>query len=537
MEVPALLGAQHYELIQWRRPERNVRRFFTIDSLVAVRVEHAEVTTAVDTVPRLLVDHPAFGGVRVDHVDGLADPGGYLRQLRELLGDRWIVVEKILAPGETLPEDWPVDGTTGYEHARVLEHALLDERGWSTIAARWAQICGDGRPFRAWELEARREVLDGGLAPDRDRVARVASAAVPDLDLADARAAVTELSVHLRRYRTYLPHDEAGRAAMESARLEAAAARPDLAGPLDRLTRAMATADRGVCRRAADPLAAVDRSGDRQGRRGPGVLAVPRAGVTRRGRRRGRAGARSDRRSCTNITQPRLPGGRPRCSPGRLTTSPGPRTFGPSGWCWHRPPNRGHASSTSGWRRRRSRTSTCPRGGWRCRRWPRRPDCRRTASPRSSSRRPARRTSGRRGSTRTRPMSSASSRLLRTCWCGRRWPSWPPRWIGPGRATALAMLAVRATAPGVPDVYQGTEAFRFLLVDPDNRLPPDQAGAGGAGGWSGLPRRRGGMGGAELSGRRRPSCCTGCWRCAGGCLMSSVPAAAISRCRSRTTSM
>ena len=129
MELPALLGAQHYELIHWRRPERNVRRFFTIDSLVAVRVEHAEVASAVDTVPRLLVDHPAFGGVRVDHVDGLADPGGYLRQLRELLGDRWIVVEKILAPGETLPEDWPVDGTTGYEHARVLEHALLDETG------------------------------------------------------------------------------------------------------------------------------------------------------------------------------------------------------------------------------------------------------------------------------------------------------------------------------------------------------------------------------------------------------------------------
>ena len=188
MDVPALLGAQHYELIHWRRPERNVRRFFTIDALVAVCVEHTEVAAAVDTVPRLLVDHPAFGGVRVDHVDGLADPGGYLRQLRELLGDRWIVVEKILAPGETLPDDWPVDGTTGYEHARVLEHALLDERGWRAIAARWADIAGDGRPFRAWELEARHEVLDGGLRPTATVSARVAAAVVPDLEYEAARA-------------------------------------------------------------------------------------------------------------------------------------------------------------------------------------------------------------------------------------------------------------------------------------------------------------------------------------------------------------
>ncbi len=245
MDVPALLGAQHYELIHWRRPERNVRRFFTIDALVAVCVEHTEVASAVDTVPRLLVDHPAFGGVRVDHVDGLADPGGYLRQLRELLGDRWIVVEKILAPGETLPDDWPVDGTTGYEHARVLEHALLDERGWRAIAARWADIASDRRPFRAWELEARHEVLDGGLAPDRDRVARVAAAVVPDLEYEGARAAVTELSAHLARYRTYLPDDESGRVALETARLEAAAARPDLAGPLEHVGRAIAAAGEG----------------------------------------------------------------------------------------------------------------------------------------------------------------------------------------------------------------------------------------------------------------------------------------------------
>nr|MBA3287648.1 malto-oligosyltrehalose synthase [Acidimicrobiia bacterium] len=154
------VGAQHYRLVHWRSPERNVRRFFTIDDLVAVCVEHEEVAVVVDTVPRLLADHPGFGGVRVDHVDGLADPGAYLAGLRAIVGpDRWVLVEKILAPDERLPAPWPVDGTTGYEHAAVLEHAMLDRAGWATMADRWQRWTGDARPFRAWELEARREVL------------------------------------------------------------------------------------------------------------------------------------------------------------------------------------------------------------------------------------------------------------------------------------------------------------------------------------------------------------------------------------------
>ena len=105
-----------------------MRRFFTIDGLVAVRVEDPIVAAVVDTVPRLIADHPGFAGLRIDHVDGLADPLGYLEGLRAAIGDRWLLVEKILAVGETLPRSWPVDGTTGYEHARVLEHALLDRR-------------------------------------------------------------------------------------------------------------------------------------------------------------------------------------------------------------------------------------------------------------------------------------------------------------------------------------------------------------------------------------------------------------------------
>ena len=79
LPIDELLARQHYRLQFWRDPARNVRRFFTIDDLVAVRVDDRAVAAVVDTVPRLLTGHEAFAGVRVDHVDGLADPRGYLK--------------------------------------------------------------------------------------------------------------------------------------------------------------------------------------------------------------------------------------------------------------------------------------------------------------------------------------------------------------------------------------------------------------------------------------------------------------------------
>ncbi len=236
------LERQHYRLQHWERPERNVRRFFTIDDLVAVRVEDPLVAAAVDTVPRLLSTHDGFAGVRVDHVDGLADPRAYLEGLRRVIGDdRWLLVEKILAPGERLPEAWPVDGTTGYEHAAVLEHALLDADGWDLLRRRWVAETGDRRPFRDWELDARREVLAAGLRPDLERVARVAADRL-DADEDTVEAAVAELSVHLDRYRTYLPDDE-GDPALTLALAEAAASQPRLAPVLARLVTELRDSD------------------------------------------------------------------------------------------------------------------------------------------------------------------------------------------------------------------------------------------------------------------------------------------------------
>jgi (1->4)-alpha-D-glucan 1-alpha-D-glucosylmutase len=242
LDVAEALERQHYRLQWWRDPARNVRRFFTIDDLVAVRAEDPAVAGVIDTIPARLAVHPAFAGVRVDHVDGLAQPEAYLAGLRRRIGDhRWLLVEKILAPGELLAPSWPVDGTTGYEHIRVSEHTFLAPHAEAPLTELWTDMTGDARAFSDIEDEARREVLDGGLRPDLDRVVRlverhVATSDDPNPVDADVlRQVLIELTIGVHRYRTYLPDDAASVSELDEARRRALAARPDLAEETERV--------------------------------------------------------------------------------------------------------------------------------------------------------------------------------------------------------------------------------------------------------------------------------------------------------------
>src|SRR5688572_23924198 len=116
-DLHALLEMQNYRLAWWRSAGRDLgyRRFFDINNLVALRMEDDQVFA--DTHARVLqwVDEGIVQGLRIDHPDGLRDPQEYLERLRTAAPDAWIVAEKILEPGECLPESWPVAGTTGYD--------------------------------------------------------------------------------------------------------------------------------------------------------------------------------------------------------------------------------------------------------------------------------------------------------------------------------------------------------------------------------------------------------------------------------------
>ncbi len=207
---------QHYELVDWRRgnAELNYRRFFDITTLAAVTVEQPEVFE--DTHREILtwVNAEEVTGLRVDHPDGLADPGAYVRRLRDAAPNAWIVIEKILHPGEELPASWPVDGTTGYDALREMSGVLLDPAGEATFT-KLAERLGVRTDFAAVEEEARRLVTDTILVAEVRRIA----ALLDGVEVEEARAAVAETMIAFGVYRSYLPE-------VESTWLDAIAAGP-----------------------------------------------------------------------------------------------------------------------------------------------------------------------------------------------------------------------------------------------------------------------------------------------------------------------
>lgn len=224
----ALLERQHYRLAWWRTAATalNWRRFFEISDLIGLREERPQVFEAVHALVFRLFREGWIDGVRVDHVDGLADPAGYCRQLRarldalcearptraRLAGRPWIVVEKILAEHETLPGGWQVDGTTGYDFLDDIGAVLHDTEGEAALTALWQRTCGAGAPcvtYAGCAQSARRRMLTRHLVAEYDAACAALHAlargdpALRDLTRATLRHALGSLLAALPVYRTY----------------------------------------------------------------------------------------------------------------------------------------------------------------------------------------------------------------------------------------------------------------------------------------------------------------------------------------------
>jgi len=203
-DVAELLGRQHYELADWREADRrlNWRRFFTISGLAGIRVEDEAVFAATHKLYFRLHDEGVIDGVRVDHVDGLADPASYCRRLRARMPGAWIVVEKILAAGEALPEGWGVDGTSGYDFMDEAGRLLHEPAGAAPLAAHWKKLSGRPADFAGEERQARRELLGGELAGQLDRCVR-AFAEQLGRPPEEVRSALVAMLTVFPVYRTY----------------------------------------------------------------------------------------------------------------------------------------------------------------------------------------------------------------------------------------------------------------------------------------------------------------------------------------------
>lgn len=211
-ELEALLAAQPYRLVEWRRAGQlvNYRRFFNIADLIGMRVEEPTVFEALHELPSRLLADGWVTGLRVDHVDGLADPQAYLERLQRLPwpegpGTGYIIVEKILAPGEALPEAWPVAGTTGYDFLARTDGLFVDPGGFAEVEAAYRAITGlEPDVERLLRREKRRIAADhfrGEIAALARRTARLLGEAATEGPLARAWL---ELSAALAVYRTYV---------------------------------------------------------------------------------------------------------------------------------------------------------------------------------------------------------------------------------------------------------------------------------------------------------------------------------------------
>ena len=187
--LDALLESQNYRLAWWRTgaDELDYRRFFDISTLVAVRQEDPRVFLDSHQLVLGWLSHGTIDGVRVDHVDGLRDPKGYLDRLARAAPERWAVVEKILARGERLPVDWPVAGTSGYEWLNLVSGVFVDPSGEPALSKAYEEFTGQSARWEDIEHEAKLEVVRDQFVADLRRL---------------TRTLVTVCEAH-RRYRDY----------------------------------------------------------------------------------------------------------------------------------------------------------------------------------------------------------------------------------------------------------------------------------------------------------------------------------------------
>ena len=478
---------QHYELVDWRRgnAELNYRRFFDVTTLAAVTVEHKDVFDATHAEVLRWVADGDVTGLRVDHPDGLADPTAYMRWLREAAPTAWLVVEKILHPGEALPEPWPVDGTTGYDALGDVTGVLVDPAGEAPMTA-LAERLGVPTDYAAVELEARRLVTDTILVAEVRRIAalvdgvpadaaRAAVSAPRSLALPPAPSslgtpteqAVSEVMVAFGVYRSYLP--EAGADDWAAAVARATERRPDLAeaiAALDQQVRADPDAELATRIQQTSGMVVAKGTEDTTFYRFTRCAAL------------NEVGGSPDRWSVDVAELHRLGAAREAAAPQSMTTLTTHDTK-------RSEDTRAHAIVLA---------EVADRLAERVERW----------TQAAGLGEPALNLLAWQTLVAAWPISderlvdyllkAARESKLRTTWTEtdqafedeiRAWPARVRETVGDeveafasrlaphGRTTSLTQKLLQLAGPGVPDVYQGTELWDLSLVDPDNRREVD----------------------------------------------------------------
>jgi (1->4)-alpha-D-glucan 1-alpha-D-glucosylmutase len=245
---------QHYRLVSWRAADHalNYRRFFAVNTLAAIRVEDRDVFDDSHVEIRRWFDEGLVDGLRVDHPDGLRDPGRYLEDLAGVTGGAYVLVEKILHPGEALPAGWATAGTTGYDALALVDRVLVDPEAREPLDQLETRLRRSTLDWEELVHDTKRAVADGILGSEVRRIVRELPTVrdkrtVPDPESATRSSrttelvdAVAELLACFPVYRSYLPE---GRGHLDQAFDLARSHRPDLAATLDELRPSLSDPD------------------------------------------------------------------------------------------------------------------------------------------------------------------------------------------------------------------------------------------------------------------------------------------------------
>ncbi|MDN5872268.1 MAG: malto-oligosyltrehalose synthase, partial [Nitrococcus sp.] len=208
-----LIQQQHWRAAFWRvaADDINYRRFFNINELAGLRMEQPELFELTHRLVLGMVAAGTLDGLRIDHIDGLLDPKGYCTRLREKTERPvYLVVEKILARHEHLREDWPIDGTTGYEFANLLGGLFVDPEGEAAFTKIYRDVTGQDLAFEEVVRQCKHHIMEhemgselNVLARDAARIAR-SNWRTCDFTSNILHAGLKEIVARFPVYRTYI---------------------------------------------------------------------------------------------------------------------------------------------------------------------------------------------------------------------------------------------------------------------------------------------------------------------------------------------
>jgi (1->4)-alpha-D-glucan 1-alpha-D-glucosylmutase len=206
------LSQQFYRLAYWRTADQQLgyRRFFDVNTLIGLRVEREFVFDETHALILKWLKQGLLDGVRVDHPDGLRDPKQYFERLRERAPEAWIVGEKILEPGEWLREDWPIEGTSGYDFLNIAMGVLVNREGLKKLGEHYTAFTGDDSDFPGVAHDKKIAVEQEALGSDVNRLTTLfvdiceSNRDQRDFTRAEVRRAIREVAACFSVYRTYV---------------------------------------------------------------------------------------------------------------------------------------------------------------------------------------------------------------------------------------------------------------------------------------------------------------------------------------------